>query len=136
MADPHALLVAVAAKEACHFNGMPECEVNLAQAVVHLAMAPKSNALYSALGEIKKTIKQLGNLEVPLHIRNAPTKLMKEWGYGKGYQYAHDFQGGIVNQQHLPDQLKNQKFYHPTNRGVEARIKARLDGDKINVEGA
>jgi putative ATPase len=100
MADPHALLVAVAAKEACHFNGMPECEVNLAQAVVHLAMAPKSNALYSALGEIKKTIKQLGNLEVPLHIRNAPTKLMKEWGYGKGYQYAHDFQGGIVNQQH------------------------------------
>ena len=136
MADPHALLVAVAAKEACHFNGMPECEVNLAQAVVHLAMAPKSNALYSAVGEIKRTIKEMGNLDVPLHIRNAPTKLMKEWGYEKGYQYAHDFQGGIVNQQHLPDQLKNQKFYHPTNRGVEARIKARLDGDKINVEGA
>lgn len=135
MADPHALLVAVAAKEACHFNGMPECEVNLAQAVVHLAMAPKSNALYSAVGEIKRTIKEMGNLDVPLHIRNAPTKLMKEWGYGKGYQYAHDFQGGIVNQQHLPDQLKNQKFYHPTNRGVEARIKARLDGDKINAEG-
>lgn len=134
MADPHALLVAVAAKEACHFNGMPECEVNLAQAVVHLAMAPKSNALYCAVGEIKKTIKELGNLDVPLHIRNAPTKLMKQWGYGKGYQYAHDFQGGIVNQQHLPDQLKNQKFYHPTNRGVEARIKARLDGDKISVE--
>jgi len=134
MADPHALLVAVAAKEACHFNGMPECEVNLAQAVVHLAMAPKSNALYCAVGEIKKTIKELGNLDVPLHIRNAPTKLMKEWGYGKGYKYAHNFQGGIVNQQHLPDQLKNQKFYHPTNRGVEARIKARLDGDKISVE--
>src|SRR5512140_2421157 len=92
MADPHALLVAVAAKDACHFNGLPECEVNLAQAVVHLAMAPKSNALYSAVGEIKKVIRETGNLEVPLHIRNAPTKLMKEWGYGKGYKYAHEFE--------------------------------------------
>jgi len=127
MADPHALLVAVAAKDACHFNGMPECEVNLAQAVVHLSMAPKSNALYEATGEIKSLIKQTGNLEVPLHIRNAPTKLMKEWGYGKGYKYAHQYQGALVDQQHLPDQIKNEKFYHPTDRGVEAKIKSRLD---------
>jgi putative ATPase len=126
MADPHALLVAVAAKDACHFNGMPECEVNLAQAVVHLAMAPKSNALYAAVGEIKRAIKQTGNLEVPLHIRNAPTKLMKEWGYGKGYKYAHDYRGALVDQQHLPDQLKGQRFYHPTDHGIEAKIKAKL----------
>lgn len=126
MADPHALLVAVAAKDACHFNGIPECEVNLAQAVVHLAMAPKSNALYAAVGEIKRAIKQTGNLEVPLHIRNAPTKLMKEWGYGKGYKYAHDYRGALVDQQHLPDQLKGQRFYHPTDHGIEAKIKAKL----------
>lgn len=127
MADPHALLVAVAAKEACHFNGMPECEVNLAQAVVHLAMAPKSNALYAAVGEIKKTIRETGNLEVPLHIRNAPTKLMKEWGYGKGYKYAHDYEGGTVDQEHLPDQIRGKKFYFPTDRGIEGKIKDRLN---------
>lgn len=127
MADPHALLVAVAAKDACHFNGMPECEVNLAQAVVHLAMAPKSNALYAAVGTIKGEIKHSGNLEVPLHIRNAPTKLMKEWGYGKGYKYAHDYRGALVDQQHLPDQLKGRKFYQPTDRGLEAKIKSKLD---------
>ncbi|MCC6643319.1 replication-associated recombination protein A [Candidatus Peregrinibacteria bacterium] len=127
MADPHALLVAVAAKDACHFNGMPECEVNLAQTVVHLAMAPKSNALYTAIGEIKKTIKETGNLEVPLHIRNAPTKLMKEWGYGEGYKYAHNFEGAKIDQQHLPDQLKDRKFYYPTDRGLEAKIKQKLE---------
>ena len=127
MADPHALLVAVAAKDAAHFNGMPECEVNLAQAVVHLAMAPKSNALYVAVNDIKRTIRETGNLEVPLHIRNAPTKLMKEWGYGKGYKYAHDFEGGVVDQQHLPDQIKNRRFYQPTDRGLEAKIKQKLD---------
>jgi putative ATPase len=128
MADPHALLVAVAAKDACHFNGMPECEVNLAQAVVHLSMAPKSNALYMAVGSIKKTIRDTGNLEVPLEIRNAPTKLMKEWGYGKGYKYAHNFEGAKVEQQHLPGRLKDTKFYHPTDRGLEAKIKEKLTG--------
>lgn len=127
MADPHALLIAVAAKDACHFNGMPECEVNLAQAVVHLAMAPKSNALYMAVGAIKKSIASTGNLDVPLHIRNAPTKLMKEWGYGKGYQYAHDHSGAQVEQQHLPNALKGERFYHPTDRGLEVKIKERLD---------
>lgn len=127
MADPHALLVAVAVKDACHFNGMPECEVNLAQAVVHLSMAPKSNALYEAVGQIKSTIKQTGNLEVPFEIRNAPTKLMKEWGYGKGYKYAHNYEGAKVEQQHLPDQLKSKKFYEPRDSGVEAKIKTRMD---------
>lgn len=126
MADPHALLVAVAAKDACHFNGMPECEVNLAQAVVHLSMSPKSNALYTAVGAIKKTIRDTGNLEVPLHIRNAPTKLMKDWGYGKGYQYAHDFEGAHVEQEHLPGTLSGRRFYQPTAHGLEAKIKEKL----------
>ncbi len=126
MADPHALLVAVAAKDACHFNGMPECSVNLVQAVVHLSVAPKSNALYAAYQAVKKDVAQFGNLEVPLHIRNAPTKLMKEWGYGKGYQYAHDYAGAQVNQRHLPDELKSRKYYEPTDHGLEAKIKEKL----------
>lgn len=127
MADPHALLVAVAAKDACHFNGMPECAVNLAQAVVHLSMAPKSNALYVGYGAVQSDIAKHGNLEVPLHIRNAPTKLMKEWGYGKGYKYAHNFEDAKVEQEHLPDELKGRRYYEPTDHGIEAKIKERLD---------
>jgi putative ATPase len=130
MADPHALLIAVAAKDACHFNGLPDCVDNLAQAVVHLSVAPKSNSLYLAVKQIRDIIKKTGNLEVPLHIRNAPTKLMKEWGYGKGYQYAHDFKNAQVNQQHLPDQLQGQKFYQPTDHGLEAKIKQKQDSQK------
>jgi putative ATPase len=132
MADPHALLVAVAAKDACHFVGMPECSVNLAQAVVHLSMAPKSNALYTAYSAIQSDIKKFGNLEVPLHIRNAPTKLMKEWGYGKGYKYAHNFEGASVDQQHLPDELKGRIYYEPTDRGIEAKLKERLSGRRAS----
>lgn len=127
MADPHALLVAVAAKDACHFNGMPECAVNLAQAVVHLSMAPKSNALYTAYGQIKKDINATGNLEVPLNIRNAPTKLMKEWDYGKDYKYAHNFENAVVDQQHLPDELAGRIYYDPTDRGIESKIRERLN---------
>ncbi|MFA4881035.1 MAG: replication-associated recombination protein A [Candidatus Doudnabacteria bacterium] len=127
MADPHALLVAVAAKEACHFVGMPECELALAQTVVHLACAPKSNALYSAYQKVKKTIKDTGALAVPLMIRNAPTHLMKKWGYGKGYRYAHDFPGAEVSQQHLPDELVETIFYEPTDRGLEKNIKEKLN---------
>ena len=127
MADPHALLVAVAAKEACHFVGMPECELALAQAVVHLACDPKSNALYSAYQKVKKTIKDTGALAVPLMIRNAPTHLMKKWGYGKGYRYAHDFPGAEVSQQHLPDELAGTIFYEPTDRGLEKNIKEKLN---------
>jgi len=128
MADPHALLVAVAAKDACHFNGMPECAVNLAQAVVHLSLAPKSNALYVAYSAVQSDIKTYGNLEVPLNMRNCPTQLMQEWGYGKDYKYAHSFEGARVDQQHLPDQLMGRKYYKPTDRGLEARIKEKLNG--------
>lgn len=127
MADPNALNQCVAAMQACHFNGMPECGVNLAQAVIYLSMAPKSNALYTSYGAVKRDISTFGNLEVPFHIRNAPTKLMKEWGYGKGYKYAHDYQGGVVDQEHLPDQLKGKQYYEPTDRGIEARIKEKLE---------
>jgi putative ATPase len=127
MSDPHALLVAVAAKDACHFVGMPECALSLAQTVVHLAMAPKSNALYLAYGRVQSDIAKFGNLEVPLCIRNAPTKLMKEWGYGKDYKYAHNFEDAAVDQQHLPDELKGRVYYEPTERGIEAKIKEKLD---------
>jgi len=126
MADPNALSVCVAAQQACHFNGMPECDVNLGQAVVYCSMAPKSNALYKGVKAAQSDIKKMGNLEVPLHIRNAPTKLMKDWGYGKGYQYAHNHEGAQVDQQHLPDELEGRCYYEPTDRGIEARIKERL----------
>ena len=127
MADPHALLVAIAAKDACHFVGMPDCRLNLAQAVIHLSMAPKSNSVYTAYLSVHADIEKYGNLPVPLNIRNAPTKLMKEWGYGKDYKYAHNFEGGVVNQKHLPDELSNRVYYNPTDRGLEAKIKERLD---------
>lgn len=126
MADPHALLVAVAAKEACHFVGMPECDLALAQTVVHLACTPKSNALYTAYNKVKETIKKTGSLPVPLVIRNAPTRLMQDLGYGKGYRYAHNFPGAQISQQHLPDKLAGTKFYEPTERGLEKKIKDKL----------
>lgn len=126
MADPNALTQAVASMQACHFNGMPECGVNLAQTVVYLSLAPKSNALYMAYGNIQRDISKFGNLEVPLHIRNAPTKMMKEWGYGKGYQYAHNFDAGVAGQIHLPDALAGKEYYQPTDRGIEAKLKEKL----------
>lgn len=126
LADPNALNICVSAKEACHFVGMPECGVNLAQAAVYLSVAPKSNALYAAYNSIQADIKSFGNLEVPLHIRNAPTKLMKELNYGKNYQYAHDFKDAIINQQHLPDRLHGKIYYKPTDRGIEAKIQEKL----------
>jgi putative ATPase len=110
LADPGALTQAVAAYQACHFNGMPECNVNLAQAVAYLARASKSNALYSATLKIQEDIKNLPAYPVPLHIRNAPTKLMKDTGYGKGYKYNPDFEGP-VEQSYLPDELKDRKYF-------------------------
>ncbi|MFC1749815.1 replication-associated recombination protein A [Pseudomonadota bacterium] len=110
MADPDALPQTVAAWHACHYIGMPECGVNLAQAVVYLSKAKKSNALYAAYGKVMNVIRETGNLPVPLHIRNAPTKLMKEWGYGKGYKYAHDYKDAKVDQEHLPEELKGNKY--------------------------
>ena len=126
LADPRALEIAVAAYQACHFIGMPECSVHLTEAVVYLAMAPKSNAMEVAyLTAREDAIKEIDE-PVPLVIRNAPTKLMKELGYGKGYQYAHDTKEKITNMQCLPDSLLGREYYRPTEQGVEGRFKARL----------
>ncbi|PPD58639.1 replication-associated recombination protein A [Dehalogenimonas etheniformans] len=126
MADPQALVIAIAAQQAVHFVGMPECNVALAQCVVYLATAPKSNSLYTAYKRVQETISKNPIEPVPLHLRNAPTGLMKDLGYGKGYKYAHDFPGGFVKQQNLPDSLKNKRFYFPTDIGQEKIIAARL----------
>ena len=126
-ADPQALVVAVSTMQACHFVGMPECDLALAQAVTYLASAPKSNSLYTAYGEVKADVRKYGALPVPLHIRNAPTRLMKELGYGKGYRYAHNFQDHMVDQEHMPEKLKGRRYYHPTDQGFEKRIAERLE---------
>jgi len=125
-ADPSALTVAVSAMQAVHFLGMPEGDLALIQAATYLATAPKSNALYSGRQRAGKDVKTYGHLPVPLVIRNAPTRLMKDMDYGKGYKYAHDFKDAIVNQQHLPDKLKGRKYYFPTDRGLEKEIKRKM----------
>ena len=124
-ADPRALLIAVAAKEAVDFIGMPEGNTALAQAAVYLATAPKSNAIYKAYEAAKKDALETMAQPVPLHLRNAPTALMKDLGYGQGYKYAHDFPDAKVAQQHLPDNLKGRKYYQPTDRGFEGEQKKR-----------
>jgi putative ATPase len=128
-ADPRALAVAIDAMQASHSLGSPEGELALAQAVVYLATAPKSNALYAGYGDVRSTIEKTGSLPVPLHIRNAPTKLMQSLEYGKGYRYAHDFSEAYVPQEYLPDELrrKRARFYRPTDRGYEKIIGERLD---------
>ncbi|MDF1614952.1 replication-associated recombination protein A [Desulfurivibrio alkaliphilus] len=126
-ADPQALGLTIQARESYHLLGSPEGELALAQAVVYLATAPKSNAVYAAYNQVMATIKKTGSLPVPLPLRNAPTKLMRDLSYGKGYQYAHDDRLGLVDQQHLPEQLVGTRFYHPTNRGHEALVKERLE---------
>ena len=126
-ADPDALGVALSAMEAFKFLGHPEGELALAQAAVYLATAPKSNSIYSAFSQVNRVVKETGSLPVPFHIRNAPTRLMKDLGYGKDYKYAHNYQDAVVAQEYLPDKLKGQQFYSPTNRGFEKTIKERLD---------
>lgn len=127
MADSRALEVAVAAYQACHFIGMPECSVHLTHAVVYMSLAPKSNALYVAYESAKKdALTQLAE-PVPLVIRNAPTRLMKELDYGKGYQYAHDTTDKLTDMQCLPDSLEGREYYRPTEQGLEAKYKARLE---------
>lgn len=126
LADPRALELAVAAYQACHLIGMPECTVHLTQAVVYLSLAPKSNALYVAYGRAKKDALTMLAEPVPLVIRNAPTKLMKELEYGKGYQYAHDSEEKLTNMQCLPDSLLGREYYLPTEEGLEGRFKTRL----------
>ncbi len=127
LADPKALEIAVAAYQACHFIGMPECSVHLTQAVVYMSVAPKSNALYMAYEHAKRDAAKMLAEPVPLVIRNAPTKLMQELNYGKGYQYAHDSADKLTNMQCLPDSLLGTTYYNPTTQGLEARVKARLD---------
>lgn len=126
IADPHALIQANASRSTYLSLGSPEGELALAQTVVYLATAPKSNSIYSASKLIKKRIKDTGSLPVPLHIRNAPTALMKELGYGQNYQYAHDHKDTLVDQSHLPPELEGTVFYQPTNKGYESIIKDRL----------
>jgi len=126
MADPQALVVAMAAQQAVHFIGLPEGNLALAEAAVYLATAPKSNSLYQAYSRAQEEVKQGSSESVPLHLRNPVTPLMKDIGYGKGYKYAHDYPGHFVKQQNLPDSLKGKRFYTPSDQGYEKQILARL----------
>lgn len=126
LADPNALSLCMAARDAVDFIGMPEGNLALAQAVVYLSVAPKSNALYTAYGNVQQDVERTAAEAVPLHLRNAPTKLMKGLGYGQGYQYAHDLESKVANMQCLPDNLRDRVYYHPTNEGIEKRIRDRL----------
>jgi putative ATPase len=126
LADPQALVVAMAAQQAVHFIGLPEGNLALAEAALYMATAPKSNALYTGYSKVQYEIKHGSNEPVPLHLRNAVTGLMKNLGYGKGYKYAHNFEGHFVDQQHLPDSLKGQRFYTPGELGYEKQITARI----------
>ncbi|MDZ4230997.1 MAG: replication-associated recombination protein A, partial [Dehalococcoidales bacterium] len=128
MADPQALVVAMAAQQAVSFVGMPEANLALAEAVVYLSTAPKSNSLYEAYSRIQKEIKQGSDDMVPLHLRNAATPLMKEMGYGRGYKYAHDYPGHFTEQRNLPDALQGRIYYSPGEMGYEKQIVGRLKG--------
>src|SRR6202008_1678177 len=127
LADPNALSLSMAARDAVDFIGLPEGNLALAQVVVYLSVAPKSNALYTAYGTVQQDVEQTAAEPVPLHLRNAPTGLMKGLGYGKGYQYAHDLDEKVADMQCLPDSLRDRVYYHPTNEGVEKRIRERLE---------
>jgi putative ATPase len=126
-ADPQALQVAVSAVEAFQFIGLPEGDLALAQAAIYLATAPKSNALYTAFQRVQKDVRELKNMPVPLHLRNAPTSLMKELGYGKGYQYPHDYPDHFIEEEYLPENLRGKLYYHPSDQGFEKEIKRRLE---------
>jgi putative ATPase len=125
-ADPQALQIAIAAKDAFHFVGLPEGKIPLAQATTYLATAPKSNASYKAMLAAGKDVEDRGALPVPLHLRNAPTYLMGKLGYGKGYRYAHDFPDHVIDQDHLPSDLKGQRYYMPSDSGFEKTIQERI----------
>jgi putative ATPase len=127
LADPNALALCMAARDAVDFIGMPEGNLALAQAVVYLSVAPKSNSLYTAYGEVRHDVEQTAADPVPLHLRNAATALMKGLGYGKGYQYAHDVDGKVADMQCLPANLSGRVYYQPTNEGIEKRIRERLE---------
>jgi putative ATPase len=127
LADPRALEQCMAMQQCVHFLGMPEGDLAIAQAVIYLSVAPKSDASYRALGEVIQEV-QSGRAEpVPMHLRNAPTRAMKAWGYGSGYQHAHQFEDAVNQMECLPDSLAGRHWYHPTDRGLEKRIRERLD---------
>ena len=130
MADSRALEICVAAYQACHFLGMPECNVHLTHAVTYLSLSPKSNALHMAYGAAKEDAVHMLSEPVPLQIRNAPTSLMKDLQYGEGYQYAHDTQEKLTNMECMPESLKGREYYHPTIQGSEARVSKRLQDIK------
>ena len=127
LADPQALALCMAARDAVDFIGLPEGNLALAQAVVYLSVAPKSNALYTAYDSVTQDVESTAADPVPLHLRNAPTGLMKGLGYGKGYQYAHDVEGKVANMECLPESLRGKTYYQPTNEGIERRIRERLE---------
>jgi putative ATPase len=137
-ADPRGLQLAVAAQQAVHFIGLPEARITLAQTVTYLATAPKSNASYAGINAAQAEVRKSGALPVPLHIRNAPTKLMKGLDYGKGYKYAHDNPDGYQAQEYLPEEISDQTFYTPTDHGYEKMIGERMaywrqiKADKLN----
>lgn len=130
LADPRAMEIAIAAYQACHFIGMPECSVHLTEAVVYMALAPKSNAMETAYFAARDDARQHLQEPVPLHIRNAPTRLMKELDYGKGYKYAHDFEEKITAMRCMPDDLEGRQYYNPSEQGMESRFKERYENIK------
>jgi putative ATPase len=125
LADPNALVQAMAARDAVHFIGQPEGALALAQATVYMAMAPKSNRLETAYGKAKEDVQSFGSLPVPLHLSNAPTRMMAKMGYGKGYQYPHSYPGGWVKERYRPDQVQGRRYYEPSTLGMEPRLWAR-----------
>jgi putative ATPase len=127
LADPRALEQCMAMQQCVHFLGMPEGDLAIAQAVIYLSVAPKSDAGYRALGEVTEEVRSGRAEPVPMHLRNAPTKAMKSWGYGAGYQHAHKFEDAVNQMECLPESLAGKHWYHPTDRGIEKRIKERLE---------
>ncbi|MBU8934417.1 MAG: replication-associated recombination protein A [candidate division Zixibacteria bacterium] len=135
LADPYALTLTLNARDTYHFLGSPEGELAIAMAVVYMACAPKSNSIYSAFSRAQNDARNRGSLPVPLHIRNAPTDLMKDLEYGKGYKYAHDYEGGLTDQEHLPEELVGTEYYHPTQTGREARMAEYLEKFRQHRKG-
>ena len=134
-ADPRALQIALAVQQAVHFVGLPEARINLAQGVTYLATAPKSNASYLGIDEALREVRKSGSLPVPKHVRNAPTKLMKDLDYGKDYKYAHNYKSGFARQTYLPEQIKDHVFYRPVEHGYEQTIKERMARLRQNKSG-
>lgn len=126
LADPAALELAMAAQQSVHFLGMPEGALALAELTVYLALAPKSNAIYKAYGAVQRDVAETRNDPVPMHLRNAPTSFMKNEGFGKGYKYAHDFEGGIIGQINVPENIQGRQYYEPTDRGLERELANRM----------